>query len=70
MVSAIPHPRYRTSSSSSSSSSSGSRSMPRLRRDFEAAADELTIRPCERGALLLDGGWCDVGVADDRAGRT
>ena len=32
-------------------------------------ADELTIRPRERGALLLDGGWCDVGVADDRAGR-
>jgi hypothetical protein len=44
--------------------------MPRLRRDFEAAADELTIRPRERGALLLDGGWCDVGVTDDRAGRT
>jgi hypothetical protein len=42
----------------------------RLRRNFEAAADELTIRPRERGALLLDGGWCDVGVADDRAGRT
>jgi hypothetical protein len=66
MVSAIPHRSYRTSSSSSS----GSRSMARLRRDFEAAADELTIRPRERGALLLDGGWCDVGVADDRAGRT
>jgi hypothetical protein len=67
MVSAIPHRSYRTSSSSSSS---GSRSMARLRRDFEAAADELTIRPRERGALLLDGGWCDVGIADDRAGRT
>jgi hypothetical protein len=42
----------------------------RLRRDSEAAADELTICPRERGALLLDGDWCDVGVADDRAGRT
>jgi hypothetical protein len=64
MVSAIPHRSY------SHLLSSGSRSMPRLRRDFEAAADEPTIRPRERGALLLDGGWCDVGVADDRAGRT
>jgi hypothetical protein len=65
MVSAIPHRSY-----SHLLLSSGSQSMPRLRRDFEAAADELTIRPRERGALLLDGGWCDVGVADDRAGRT